>query len=200
MGSYISLDIELNAIRDFLSKTLEGVDAEKAIICEREEAGEFRGLDEFSNALFDPVEREAIAIRAVLYEINALIEWELHHVALEAYHNSAKYAKTSKSFVDVSSLNEVSRIKLVSDLPFGEIYKLIEEYYEINLSDLPSFSQFQLIRQSVNAFKHRKGYKDFRRNVESKIGDKFQPTREDAYKAIDEARVFLRDLWKKLKE
>ena len=187
------------AIRDFLSKTLESVDAEKAIICEREEAGEFRGLDDFSNALFVPMEREAIAIRAVLYEIDALVEWELHNLAREPYRNSVKYAKTPK-FIGDMPVDGASRIKFVYDIPIGMVIELIEEHYKIHLSALPGFEQFQLIRKSVNAFKHRKGYKDFRRNVESKIGDKFQPTREDAYKAIDEARVFLRDLWKKLKE
>lgn len=198
MGNCIALDIEIQAIRDFLSKTLEAVDIESVIICEQEAAGKFSGPDDFSNALFFPLERKAIAIRAVFYELNAIVEWELQSVALEAYHNSTKYNKSPKSFTDVSSLDEVSRIKFVYDLPFGEIRKLIEEHYKINLSDLPDFSQLQLIRQSVNAFKHRKGFKEFRRDKGSKLLEEFRPSRENAYQAIDATRVFLKALWKEL--
>lgn len=180
MGNYITLDIEFQAIKDFLSKTLEAIDTETAAICEQEEAGEFRGIDDFSNALFIPKEREAIAIRAVFYEINALVEWELHALALEAYHNRE---------------NRTTIIKPVYDIPIGEIHKLIEQYYEIKFCHVPGFAEVQHIRQAVNAFKHRKGFKDFRRERGSKIFEKFQPTREDAYKAIDGTRAFLRALW-----
>jgi hypothetical protein len=200
MSNYITLDIELGAIKGFLCKTLEGVDTEKATIFAKEEAGEFSGLDDLSNTLFNPMEREAIAIRAVLYEINALIEWEIGNIAIEAYSSSTKYKKTAIFLRDVSSVEGASHIKFVWGLPFGEICRLIEEHYKISLPDLPAFEQVQSIRQSVNAFKHRKGYKDFRRNLELKIGDKFEPTRENAYQAIEGSRTFLRALWKKIKK
>lgn len=198
MGSYITLDIELQTIKDFLSKTLEGVDAEVAIICGREETGEYRDLDEFSNALFVPMEREAIAIRAVFCELNAFIEWELCNLALEAYRDSERYATTPKFLRDVP-IDKTSNIKSVYNLSIGKVCWLIRQYYEVDFSDLPGFTEVKCIRQAVNAFKHRKGFKDLRRDPRSKLGERFQLTRENVYQAIDGARSFLRALLEQIK-
>lgn len=196
MGNYISIDIELEAIKNFLSKTLEAVDSEKADICEREEAGEFHdGLDDFSNAMFLPLEHEAIAIRAVLYEINALVEWELGSLAVDSYRESPRHATKPKFLCDVP-IGEASSVKLVYDLPIGELYRLIEQYYQIKLSDIPGFAEVHRVRQAVNAFKHRKSFKDHRKDLGSKPLERFEPTRANAYEAIDGARSFLRALWK----
>lgn len=194
MGNYISLDIEIQAIKGFLTKTLEAVDVESKTICKQEEAGQFTGIDDFSNALFAPLEREAIAIRAVFYELNALVEWELQNVASLAYQDSTKF-KPPKSFTDISSLDEVSRVKLVYDLQFGKVCELIEDCYKISLSQLSGFEQFQFVRQSVNAFKHRKGFKDFRRDKGAELLEQFRLNRENAYQAIESSRAFLRALW-----
>jgi hypothetical protein len=199
MSSYIALDIELEAIKSFLDKTLVTADTEIAVICEQEEAGEFRnGIDDFANALFNPMQQEKIAIRAVFYEINALVEWHLQNLAIEAYANSDRHIKTPRFLGDVPA-QQISRIKFVSDLPFGEIRRLIEQHYAINFRDVPSFTGIQRMRETVNAFKHRKGFKDFRKYPEVKLGEEFKPGRAEAYKAINEARIFLRAMWEKLK-
>lgn len=190
MGNYIALYSELEVIKDFLNKTLEAVDSETAIICKREESGEFHGLDDFSNALYAPMEREAIAIRAVFYEINSLIEWELHNLAAEPYQLSTQNTSTPRS---------ATSIKFVYDMQIRKVHGLIERYYKINLSDMPRFTEVDHIRHTVNAFKHRKGFKDFRRDKMSKIPEKFQPSRENAYQAIDDASTFLKALWKESK-
>lgn len=190
MGNYVTLYIELQAIKDFLNKTLDAVDSETAIICKRKESGEFLNPDDFSNALFAPMEREAIAIRAVFYEINSLIEWELYNLAAEPYQLSTQNTSTPRS---------VPSLKFVYDMPIGKVQGLIERYYKINFSDMPGFTEVDYIRHTVNAFKHRKGFKDFRRDKVSKIPDKFQPSRENAYQAIDDASTFLKALWKESK-
>jgi hypothetical protein len=194
MGNYLILDIEIQAIKEFLSKMLEANDVEIHNICKKEEAGEFTGVDDFSNALFFPLEREAIAIRAVFYELNALVEWELGNLASTPYSYSTKF-KPPKSFADISSLEEVSRIRIVSDLPFNKICELIEDYYKISLSKLSGFGQVQFVRQSINAFKHRKGFKDFRRDKGAELLEQFKLNRGDAYQAIESSRAFLRALW-----
>ncbi|MFZ2410812.1 MAG: hypothetical protein WAW23_04500 [Candidatus Methanoperedens sp.] len=188
MGNYMTPELEI--IKDFLTKTLEAVDSETAIICKREESGEFHGLDDFSNALYAPMEREAIAIRAVFYEIYSLIEWELHNLAAEPYQLSTQNTSTPRS---------ATSIKFVYDMPIGKVQGLIERYYKISFSDMPSFAEVDHIRHTVNAFKHRKGFKDFRRDKVSKIPEKFQPSRENAYQAIDDASTFLKALWNESK-
>lgn len=188
MRNYIIVDIELQAIKDFLKKTLDAVDAETAIVCKRKESGEFHNIDDFSNALFAPMEREAIALRAVFYEINSLIEWELYNLAAESYQLSAQNISTSQPIIDVQKI-----------MPIKKVYELIERHYKINFLNLPCFTEIQHIRHTVNAFKHRKGFKDFRHDRVSKIPEKFQPSREIAYQAIDNASTFLKALWMKSK-
>lgn len=199
MGNYITLYSELEIIKDFLNQTLEVVDSETAIICKREESGEFHGLDDFSNALYAPMEREAIAIRAVFYEINSLIEWELYILAAEPYRLSSQNTFTSRSIRDASK-DKSKSVRFVYDImPIEKVYGLIEQHYKINFSNLPGFTEVQHIRHTVNAFKHRKGFKDFRRDKVSKIPEKFKPSRENAYQAIDDASIFLKALWKESK-
>jgi hypothetical protein len=194
----VGLDIELEAVKGFLDKTLAAVDTEKVIICEQEEAGKFRnGIDDFANALFVPMQQEKIAIKAVFCEINALVEWELQGLASSAYHNSNRYTKTPKSLLDVP-IDQISRIKFIWDLPFGEICRLIEEHYKIKLCEIQGFNEMQSIRNTVNAFKHRKGFKEFRKYPDVKFGEQFEPNREEAYKAINAARTFLIALWERL--
>lgn len=197
MAKYILLDFNLQVLKDFLSKNLEAAGAEVTIINEKNEAGGFRELGDLESALDVPFERLAIAIRAVCYEINALVEWELRILAGKPYQKSARYATTPKFLGDVP-LEKVSRIKFIYDLPIKEVYRLIEEYYKIDLSNLPGFTEVQRVRQAVNAFKHRKGFKDFRRDPGSNLLECFEITSEEAYKTIDGARSFLKALWKKL--
>ena len=120
-----------------------------------------------------------MAIRAVFHEINALVEWELQDLA-------------SRPFLGRADMP--GRGKLVYDLPYRDVVKLIEEHYQIKLSDLPGFAEIQCVRESVNAFKHRKGFKDFRKDDSSRIGDRFEPTRQTAYQAIDAAVALLEAL------
>jgi hypothetical protein len=148
-------------------------------------------MDDFDNALFAPMERENIAIRAVFSELNALIEWELGCMANEAHFSNPK----TKSVLDVRSHEEIKHIKLIYDLSISKIHKLIEDYYNINISSLPEYEQVHFIRKSINAFKHRKGYKDFRKEKDSFIGDKFILNREIAFQAIKSTMIFLRALW-----
>ena len=120
MGNFIVLDIEIESIKEFLSKNLVTIDTDVASIFKQEESGKFTGIDDFSNALFSPLAREAIAIRAVFYELNALIEWELGNLATVAYHS----ARFKTPCVNSSSSDNVSLIRLVYDQPFNKICKL----------------------------------------------------------------------------
>ena len=141
------------------------------------------------------MEREAIAIRAVFYEINSLIEWELRYLAVEPFQLSAQKTSIPRPIRDAPKDKSKSS-KFVYDLPIKKVYELIEQHYKINFSNLPGFTEVHHIRDTVNSFKHRKGLKDFRRDNVSKIPEKYQPTRENAYQAIDNASIFLKALWK----
>ena len=201
MVNYIYLNLRLKTIEEFFNRVTKEVDTEIKDIFAREEAEEFTETDDFDNALFYPLETEAIAIRTVFYEINALVENYLRGKASDAYQNSPKYKNKKKSFSDISSIGEVPELTLIYDLPFSEICKLIEDYYKTKLKDLPSSEFIQFIRQSINSFKHNDGFKDFRKSTSIDeehiiIGERFILKREDAHKAINGARTFLIELQK----
>jgi hypothetical protein len=197
MVNFIYLNLRLRTIEEFFNRVVKEVDAEVSNIHLREEAEEFTELDDFDNALFYSLETEAIAIKAVFYEINALIENELQGISLEAYSEHPKYIK-KRLLPDITSIEEISKVRFINELQYNEICVLIEEYYGLALKDLPSFEYAQFIRQSVNLFKHNNGFKSIRQCINSKFQDKLELKRDDAYKAISEARIFLVALSKKI--
>ena len=192
MSRYVILDIELNAIKAFLDRVITSVDEEISHVFQMREDGEFTDFDELDNALFIPLESEAIAIRATLYELNALVEWELQHLAIEPYKYASRYAGKPKFIGDAPP----NRLKLVSDLSRGEIRQLIENHYKVDFDELPGSSEVDRVRRAVNAFKHRKGFKDFRRDCWSHFPERFELNRDEAYRAIEATRKFLGALWK----
>ena len=66
MGTLISLDIELSAIRSFLRKVIISADSEYSRIKVMSDAHEFSDYDDEANAYFVPEMWEKIAICATL--------------------------------------------------------------------------------------------------------------------------------------
>jgi hypothetical protein len=187
--SYIIIIEELKTIEKFLDKNIRSVDEELSDIFKREETGEFcHYLEEFENECYVPLECERIAIRAVFNEVNALIEWVLYGFAVLP---KEKYSKNK-------------RIKLVYDMPISQVYSSVEQMYNIKLDTLPGFKRLKIMREKINAFKHRKGFKDFRKNEEFKkgkrvnIAERHELNRKDAYQVIEAAKIFIKAFWDKL--
>jgi len=170
--NYIIIIEELKTIERFLDKNIRLVDEELSDVFKREEAGEFcHYLEEFENECYIPLQCERIAIKAVFNEVNALIEWILYSFA------TLPKEKESKNM----------KIKLVYDLKIFEVCRSIEQKYDIKLDILPGFKRLKAMRKKINAFKHRKGFKDFRKNEEFK-----------AYQTIEDARIFIKAFWDEL--
>jgi len=187
--SYIMIIEELKIIKNFLDRNIKLVDEELSDIFKREEAGEFcHYLEEFENECYIPLQCEQIAIKAVFNEANALIEWILYGFA------TLPKEKQSKNM----------KIKLVFDIPISEVCSSIEQKYSIKLDILPGFKRLKAMRRKINAFKHRKGFKDFRKNEEFKKGktvnilERYELNREEAYQTIEDAKVFIKAFWDKL--
>ena len=64
---------------------------------------------------------EEIACRAALGELNALVEWELHNIAITPFSKMGKDLKAKQA-------------KKVSDLQFSKVIELIETYYQIKIN------------------------------------------------------------------
>lgn len=198
-GSYVVLQIELDAIRNFLEHVDREAGVEIQNILERNDAGEFQeDLDDLENALYGPVMRQEIAARAVYCELNALVERELQCCAYRAWLASTKHrGPKSLDFANLT-LDSVRSLKMVQDLRFGPIVRLIEEKYQIRVEDLDGGGTFLKTREMVNAFKHRNGLVDFRKEVSTRINfmEHHKADIEQAYEAINNAHVFIEALWK----
>jgi len=187
--NYIIIIKELKTIERFLDKNIRLVNEELSDIFKRNESGEFCHYpEEFENERYVPLGYEQIVIRAVFNEVNALIEWVLYgHAKL-----SEKYFKNKK-------------IKFVYDMPISEVCSSIEQIYNIKLDILPGFKRLKIMRKKINAFKHRKGFKDFRKNEEFKkektvnIFERYELNRKDAYQVIEDAKVFMKAFWSEIK-
>ena len=130
-ANYVILQIELGAIKNFLEHvdTEAGTEIEDAF--RKNHMSEFDDVDNFDNALFNPVIRQEIAARAVYYELNALIERELCKFAYEPWLESTKHCGPKLLDYKNDNMNSIRSLKTIEDLPFGKIISLIEEEYKI---------------------------------------------------------------------
>lgn len=183
---YISLMIEINSIKYFLEKNLKIIDKELSYLIKRKEDGEdCHYMEEFQNKSYVVLECEQIATRAVFSEVNALIEWMLYCFASLL---TEKYSKDKK-------------YKFVFNMPISCVVSSIEKQYRIELNDLPGYKELKDMREKINAFKHQKGFKDFRKNKNLEIDGiqkRYEIDREDAYGAIKNAEIFIKAFWDKL--
>lgn len=187
MGTLISLEIELGAIRSFLNSVTIAADSEYSRIKAMSDAGEFSHYDDEANAYFIPEMWEKIAIRATLGELNSLVEWELQGLA-----NVLPPGKREKSRKD--------RLNFVFDLKIAQIMERIENHYGIRIEEMTGYENVKIVRDKVNSFKHRKGFKHPYRDKYEALGETFTSNREEAFRAIDSVRSFLRDIWSRTKQ
>ena len=189
MSSLISLDIEFNEVRSFLSRVYSMVDSEYALLMAKVEAGEFTEEDDEVNAFFSPRTTEQIAMKAAINELNGIVEWELHGLA-------------NKPFSERQVNQNPKRLRFVWDLRGNNIRKLIEEFYGIHFESLPGYAEVECIREIANAFKHRKGYKDPRKDFDVDGSWRFgrlEINRSEIASCCNGARKFLRALKKACK-
>jgi len=191
------LSLKLKSIRHFFEQNLKDIDSEILQIESNWDESQAETADDFGNLMFQPMQREKITLRATYYELNALVEHYLRSFAQEAYWKSAKHASVPKSVIDVPK-GEIHRIKLVEDLPMGEIKRLIEHYYEFSLNQIPQYDAVSYIREIANSFKHRNGYNDFRRDPELRMPERYQLSRDKTRQAIADVRQFLLSVYDKV--
>lgn len=183
MSRSFFLNMELEYIRSFLERVDRSVEHDCLEIARRAEAGEFTDEDDENNAYFDPTMSEEIAVRAALGELNALVEQALQHVA-------------AKPLAREQVRKKPKRNKMAWDLKRDDLHLVIGNYYQISIDDLPGSTVIDEIRRTVNAYKHRGGFKDPRRDTDSAFfPEKFQLERERVFHQIESVHSFLNALW-----
>jgi hypothetical protein len=195
--NHVILQIEIDAIKNFLECVDNEAGVEIRNVFARDESGEFEDVDDFENALYDPLMRQEIAARAVYYELNALIERELQRSAWRPWLESAKHRGLKTLNWDNLTPDSIRSLKMIEDLKYPEVVRLIEETYKIRIEDLDGGDTFLKMREMVNAFKHRGGLIDFRKLEPKDIHffERYKADIEQAYEAIDRAYTFIIALW-----
>lgn len=163
-------DFELNGLREFIAYSW---DKSEAITYELDEdivEYEFEKL----------LNKQKLSIKLVYYELNAIIERELCECATYAWKDQFKPTKP------------------IDKLGIDKIIKLIENKYNIKMSNIENYDYVFDLRQTVNSIKHRQGFVDFNKkqdsgNIKSSIRHKL--TIESAHQAIDRVRSFVFSLW-----
>jgi hypothetical protein len=196
-GSYVVLHIEFEAIRNFLEHVNRDAMIEIQKVLERNDAGEFEDIDDFDNALYGPVMRQEIATRAIYYELNAIIERELQKSAHHPWLKSNKHDGPKGLDLNNLTSKSIRSLKMIEDLPYREVVKLIEKEYRIKLQSLEGGEAFLKMRTMVNAFKHRNGLIDFRNLPlkDFKFPEHYQADIDRAYEFIDTSFAFITALW-----
>lgn len=146
-----------------------------------------------------PIALSQLTSRAVVYELVAIIEHRLHELAREPWlkkRGSARQAIPTVSALAADSFEEWASLKDVSEEPFPEICKLIDQHYNFHLADLDGWSDLVALRAIVNALKHgrfgRSTKKRYRKDefikflFETDLVDE-----EKARKAIEDVTRFL---------
>jgi hypothetical protein len=189
---WLFAEMRLVFLRNFLEHIMQNVGTEWDDIEKRRENGDLSDYGDYEQAMDFPLFREDIASRAVLYELNALVESQLHAIARPLWLRSV-YHKGPKHIQDLSSITTESlkTLKMVSDLPMKEIITLIEMRYNITLDSIDGWSAFIELRSKVNAFKHRDGRKHFK-EID---WEETHPLKEPLYKAhFDDAEMMLKQI------
>ena len=164
-------------MKSFLERVISSVEANYLDILEREDSGEIDDEDDVMNTLFDPMMAEEIAIRAVYYELNALVEAEQTSLV-------SSFPRSRSGPSDPSE-------KLPWEMKREQLAKRIQKQMRINLEDIPGASEVEHIRQTANAYKHRLGYADPRRPDEwpsDTVPSKYELKRDEAFHCISAVR------------
>jgi hypothetical protein len=196
-GSYVILKIEFDAIRNFLEHVNREALNEIETVLERNDASEFEDIDDFDNALYNPVVRQEIAARAIYYELNAIIEHELQKSVHSPWLESTRHRGLKGLDLNNLTTDSIRSLKMIEDLPFREVVELIEAKYKIRLRDLEGGVAFFEMREMVNAFKHRHRLIDFRKRAlkDFKFPEHYQAGVDRAYEFIDTSMAFIKALW-----
>jgi hypothetical protein len=157
-------EAQINVLRDLLTRTKQAHEAEvidfyMVEVNEDESAKSFRG--------FSITERYYISLRAVLYELNILLERQMQLLTLEAWMFSNR-PKDKVNYEDTGIdtdiiIDDSKRYELISDLKWAELVKLFEGYYHIKLEEINLYKEVIQVRKIVNSLKHADGRKDTRK-------------------------------------
>jgi hypothetical protein len=177
------IDVHLQFLRDFLDHLERDVALEWAQIEKRNQNGDFPEYEDYEAAMDFPLFREKFSARAIINELNALVEEVLQSKAEPAWR--LRHGKTEMKNIPSP----------VWEQRFGKIWELIEAYYGIRGSDIPGWDVYDKLRDMANAFKHRRGFRRFSNIFKKGVLDsseaQYRATFENARSLLDGIKPFL---------
>jgi hypothetical protein len=192
--------LQLETIKDFFGWAFNETGEAITAVDERQDRGEYQRLGDYHSALDPLIFRQEIAARAVFHELWSLVEGELQESAEEAWMLSKEYRKLKEKTSGKSLTQEdIKGIPLISDVSISRIVQMIESHYNVSLKKLPGAETVFKLRDTVNAFKHRKGYEDWRKldhRMHIQLPERHRPTDDDIEHSIKHVGLFIKSLWK----
>jgi hypothetical protein len=155
--SLMETQVWISMIRDFAKRVEADVAAEFDDIEARRVNGQIASVLDLEWAENFPLARLEIAARAVAYEVTAVVEQQLHAAAEKPWVKADQY-KGPKTALELPP-DSLGKLKTATDLRYREVLELVEQYYGISLANLPGWSVLAKLRDYINSFKHRGGWK-----------------------------------------
>jgi len=197
-SNLIIIDITLDSLRNFLDHVVAEAGQELQAVEERNQSGAF-DWEAYEAAFDEPLTRLDIASRAVQYELVALIESEIYHLALRPWLRLPKRKGRPRGLFDLKKLDAgaLQTVRTISEENYTDIVKLVEAHYKLTLASLPFSAEVTALRSAVNAFKHNSGFRRLRDidwSPDVNLLQRYRSDTDDAYAKINAVGGFLEAL------
>jgi hypothetical protein len=177
---FLFVAVKLDLLNNFLEHVESDIAKELQEIKDKNQRGEFETFDDYESARDYPIFRERFGARAVCYELHALTEGVLRNLAAKEWHKELGIQQPPSL-----------KPKTIYDLQIGQVIKMIETRFDIKMSEVEGWSDFDRLRKMVNAFKHRSGG----RRIEDMLPDPETGFLEFQWEAtLEEARLLLQSI------
>ena len=143
----IFVSMNIHFLKDFLGHIEGGVSMELQELERKCESGEIKEYEDYESLLDYPLFRAEFGAKTIYYELNAMVESQLHEKAtpifLREKSKGVKYKKKNTA----------------SELGFYDLMKIMESEYGDPEKRIGNWCEYIKLRKSVNSFKHNKGFR-----------------------------------------
>lgn len=141
------------------------------------ESGEIKEYEDYESLLDYPLFRAEFGAKTIYYELNAMVESQLHDKATPLF------------LIEKNENGKFKKKNSASELGFYDLMQIIESKYGSPEKRIESWGEYLKLRKSVNSFKHNKGFRkrqDYEKNKETGgIEWKWDATLEQAEKYLN---------------
>ncbi len=152
----IFVSMNIHFLTDFLRNIEEAVSRELDDLEAKCENGEIQEYEDYERLQDYPLFRAEFGSKAIFYELNAMVESQLH-------------SKATPRFLIEKNNGKYKRKDSASELGYYDLLKIIESEYGSLENKVKNWAEYVQLRKTVNSFKHNKG---IRKNQDRETNNK----------------------------